>query len=271
MPESFASVSLPVLAAAFVAGMAVLAVVRGVLRLILGMVKLAIGFAVGTYVFLKAPDWLASTLPNTSAAVLGGLSVVAGALGHLGSGAVLGKLVGGGDVAAAAGQGMGKGKAALISLLPSGALLWMGAIVLRLAGSLNGMAYLDLGPEATLRPWLAEARHYLSQGAVGKFLNAVDPVTSPEVVRLCEILVTYRDPARWKSVKADPALRTVLNHPAFRRLLDDREVKHAVAHSNHARLFTLPEVRAAAQDPELARALRAMRPPEVRRAERIEE
>lgn len=271
MPESLASLSLPVLAAAFVAGMAVLAVMRGVLRLILGMAKLAIGLAAGTYVFLKAPEWLGSTLPNPSATLLGGLSFVAGALGHLGSGAILEKLVGGNDSAPTAGQGMGKGKAVLLSLLPSGAMLWLGGVLLRLTGSLNGMAHLDLGPEATLRPWLAEARNYLSQGAVGNFFNALDPVTSLEVVRLCEILVTYRDPARWKSVKADPALRAVLNDPKFRRLLDDREVKHAVAHSNHARLFTLPEVRAAAQDPDLARALRAVHPPEVRRAERIGE
>jgi hypothetical protein len=267
MPESLTQLSLPVLAALFVAGMAVLAVVRGVLRLIRGMVRLVIGLAVGTYVFLKAPEWLAGMTPNPSSALLGGLSLVGGALGHLGSGVILGKLLGDGEAATAGGEGLSAGKSVLLSLLPSGVLMWIGGVVLRLTGSLNGMAQLDQGVEAVYRPWLTQARAVLSQGAVGNLFNALDPVTSPEVVRLCEILVTYRDPARWKSVKGDPALSQVLNHPKFRRLLDDREVKHAVAHSNYARLFTLPEVRAAARDPELANALRTLRPPEVRRAE----
>ena len=270
MPETLTHLSLPALAAVFAAGMAVLAVARGVLRLIRGMLKLAIGFAAGTYVFLKAPEWLGGAVPNPSGTLLGGLSFVGGAIGHLASGVVLEKLLGGMDGAQAAGEKLSAGKSVLLSLLPSGVLMWIGGVLLRLTGSLSGMAQMDQGPEAVARPWLSQARSVLSQGAVGKLFNALDPVTSPEVVRLCEILVTYRDPARWKSVKADPALSALLHHPKFRRLLDDREVKHAVAHSNYARLFTLPEVRAAAADPELAEALRALKPPEVRRAERVE-
>jgi hypothetical protein len=269
MPETLNQLSLPALAAIFAVGMAALAMARGVLRLIRGMLKLAIGFAVGTYVFLKAPEWLAGAVPNPSGALLGGLGFIGGALGHLGSGAVLEKLLGGLDTAQGAGEKMSAGKSVLLSLLPSGMLMWIGGVLLRLTGSLSGMAQMDQGPEAVARPWLAQARSALSQGTVGKVFNFLDPVTSPEVVRLCEILVTYRDPARWKSVKSDPALSTLLNHPKFRRLLDDREVKHAVAHSNYARLFTLPEVRAAAEDPELAQALRALKPPEVRRAELV--
>lgn len=269
MPEALTHLSLPVLAAVFAAGMAVLALVRGVLRLIRGMLKLAIGFAAGTYVFLKAPEWLGSAVPNPSGALLGGLSFAGGALGHLGSGAVLEKLLGGMEGAPAAGGKLSAGQSVLLSLLPSGMLMWIGGVLLRLTGSLSGMAQLDQGPEAVARPWLDQARAALSQGKVGQVFNFLDPVTSPEVIRLCEILVTYRDPARWKSVKADPGLGTVLQHPKFRRLLDDREVKYAVAHSNYARLFTLPEVRAAAEDPGLAQALRALKPPEVRRAERV--
>lgn len=269
MPESLTHLSLPMLAALFVAGMAVLAVARGALRLIRGIVRLAIGFAAGTYVFLKAPEWLGGSVPNPSAALLGGLSFLGGAAGHLTSGLVLEKLLGGIEGAQAAGQKMSAGKSILLSLLPSGLLMWIGGVVLRLTGSLSGMAQMDQGPESAVRPWLNQARTVLSQGMVGKIFNALDPVTSPEVVRLCEILVTYRDPARWKTIKGDPALSAVLNHPKFRRLLDDREVKHAVAHSNYARLFTLPEVRAAAQDPDLQQALRSLRQPEVRRAELV--
>lgn len=269
MPEFLTHLSLPVLAAIFAGGMAVLAIARGVLRLIRGMLKLVIGFAAGTYVFLKAPEWLGGAVPNPSAALLGGLSFLGGAVGHLTSGFALEKVLGGLDTAQASGATMTKGKAVLLSLLPSGVLMWIGGVLLRLTGSLSGMAQVDQGPEATVRPWLAQARAVLSQGVVGSVFNALDPVTTPEVVRLCEILVTYRDPGRWKSVKGDPALRAVLDHPKFRRLLDDHDVKKAVAFSNYARLFTLPEVRDAAEDPELSEALRSLRRPEVRRAEPV--
>jgi len=268
MPENLSSLSLPALAAIFAGIMAVLAMARGVLRLIRGMLKLAIGVAAGAFVFLKAPEWLAGVMPNPSASMLGGLGLLGGAAGHLTSGFVLEKLLGGLDSVQASGQGFSKGKAALLSLLPSGLLLWVGGVLLRLTGSLSGLAQVDQGPSVP-PAWLSQARAGLSQGVVGNIFNALDPVTSPETVRLCEILVTYRDPARWKSVQGDPALRTVLQHPKFRRLLDDREVKHAVAHSNHARLLTLPEVRTAASDPGLAEALRTVRPPEVRRAEAV--
>lgn len=269
MPETLTQFSLPVLAAVFAAGMAALALVRGVLRLIRGMLKLAIGFAAAAFVFLKAPEWLGGAVPNPSGALLGGMSVAGGALGHLGSGLILGRLLGGGEGGGAAGGNLSAGPAVLLSLLPSGVLMWIGGVLLRLTGSLSGMAQVDQGPAAEVRPWLSEARSMLSRGAVGKVFDVLDPVTTPEVVRLCEILVVYRDPARWKSVKADPALAQLLHDPKFRRLLDDREVKHAVAHSNYTRLFTLPEVRAAAADPDLARALRSLRPPEVRRAEPV--
>lgn len=256
------------LAGLFVAVMAVLAVVRGVLRLIRGMLKLAIGFALGVYVFLKAPEWLDASVANPSTALLGGLSVVAGVIGHVGSGFALEKVLGGLDSAQATGRSMSMGKAVLLSLLPSGALIWMAGVLLRLGGSFNGMAQVDLGAEAA-RPWLAEARAFLNQGAVGRVFNVLDPVTPPEVAHLCELLVAYRDPAHWKAVKADPSLQTVLNHAKFRRLLNDREVKFVVAHSNYARLLTLPEVRTAAEDPDLAAALRSARLSEVRRAEPV--
>jgi hypothetical protein len=269
MTEALNQISLPVVAGLIALAMAVLAVVRGVMRLMLGMLRLVVGCAVGAWVFFNAPEWLSEVAPNPSSSLLGGLGIAGGVLGHLASGMVLGRLLGGGDAGPGGGPSMSKGRSVVLSLLPTGILLWLGGMALRFTGTLSGLAGLDHGPEAAVRPWLAEARQFLNQGKVGAIFDVFDPVTPPEVVRLCEILVMYRDPARWQSVKGDPALRTVLRHPKFQRLLDDREVKHAVAHSHYARLFTRPEVRAAARDPELAQALRSLPAPEVRRAEPV--
>jgi hypothetical protein len=62
----------------------------------------------------------------------------------------------------------------------------------------------------------------------------------------------------------------LISHPHFQRLLNDREVKRAIAFGDHARLLTLPEVKAAARDPEILEALAELPEPEVRRAVRVE-
>ncbi len=267
--DTVSQLSLPALGALFVGGMAVLAISRGVLRLIRGVAALAIGLVVGTVVFLQAPTYLAGVVDNPSGKLLAGLSVIGGALGHLGSRFTLGKLLGGLDAAAAAGQTLSKGKAALISLLPSGFLMWAGGIFIRLTGSLSGMEHLDEG-KAGDWPWLAQARQVLSQGTLGRIFNATDPVTSPETLRLCEILVSYRVDERFQKVRKDPDFQGIVTHPLFQRLLKDREVRHAVAHSNYARLLTLPEIRAAVADPTLARELRALPEERIVRAEPVE-
>ena len=258
--------SLPVLAAVFAGIVAVWAVVRGIFRLLRGMVALAIGFVAGTIVFLKAPGWLHGTVENPSGWLLGGLSMVAGAVGHLGSRAALGSLFGALDTAQAAGEGVSKGKAVLLSLLPSGFLMWAGGIVLRLTGAVSGIAHADGSHASGDQPWLAQARQALSSGVVGRLLNATDPVTSPAQVRLAEILIAMRDSARWPEVRRDPALKAVLTHPKVQRLMNDREVKKAVSFANYTGLLTLPELKEAAEDPTLKAALLALPAAPVRRA-----
>jgi hypothetical protein len=268
MPDSLTHFSLPLLAFLFVGMMALLAVVRGVLRLFRLMIALAIGFTVGTIVFFHAPAWLQGVAPDLSGQWTAALSLLGGALGHFGSWFSLNHLLGAVDTAKAAGEHIPKGRAALLSLLPSGLMIWIGGVVIRLAGSLSGMAHVDDARSSNWK-WLARARETLSQGAVGHFFNLTDPLTSTEQVRLCEILVAYRESDRWRTVRHDAHLQVVLSHPKFKRLLEDREVRRAVAFSNYPRLLTLREVRQAADDPALAKALRSMPEPEVRRAERV--
>lgn len=248
--------------------MIVLAITRGILRLIRGVAALACGLIAGTLIFLKAPPYLESLGISPSWKWLAGLSFVGGAIGHLGSQFVLGKLLHILGLAQAAGLSLSKGKAALASLLPTGFLVWAGGILVRLTGSLSGMEHLD-GGQAGDSPWLARARETLSQGMLGGFFNATDPLTSPETLRLCEILVTYRVNDRFQQLKSDPQFRTVISHPAVQRLLKDREVRLAVAQSNYPRLLTLPEVRAAAGLPDLAKALRALPEPPIPKAEPV--
>jgi hypothetical protein len=261
-------ISAPALILAVVGVMALLAVMRGVLRLIRTMVALAIGFVAGTVIFLHAPEWFQGIAQDLSGKWTAVISLIGGAIGHLGSSFALNRVLGGIDTPQAAGQHIPKGRAILLSLLPSGLMIWIGGVVIRLAGSLSGMAHAD-HRDSPDWDWLARAQAALSRGAVGRFFNLTDPLTSPEHVRLCEILVAYRESGRWQTVRHDAGLEAVVRHPKFRRLLEDRDVRRAVAFSNYPRLLTLREVREAVHDSTLALALRSVPDPEVRRAERV--
>jgi hypothetical protein len=159
-------------------------------------------------------------------------------------------------------------RAALLSLVPSMAVMWAAGVVVRVAGSLSGMAHIDRGGGGGA-PWLARAGEALSGGVIGRFFEVADPVASLERRRLCELLVSYREAGRWDRVRRDPRFEEAVSHPKFRRLLEDRDVRRAVSFSDYARLFTLAEVREAAADRSLGAALRRLPEPEVRRAEPV--
>ena len=133
----------PILILAVVGVMALLAVMRGVLRLIRTMVALAIGFVAATIIFLNAPEWFQGIAQDVSGKWTAFLSVIGGAVGHLGSSFALNRVLGGIDTPQAAGKHIPKGRAILLSLVPSGLMVWIGGVVIRLAGSLSGMAHAD--------------------------------------------------------------------------------------------------------------------------------
>ena len=252
----------------FLGLMALLAIVRGVLRLFRAMITLGLAFAAGTLVFIKGPDLLKGVVETPSGHLLAGMSFIAGGIAHLGSGFALNKLLGGLDAAQLAGENVSKLKAAALSLLPSGFFLWAGGILVRLTGSASGLAHADAAQGGT-EPWLAQLRDSISSGVMGRLFNATDPFTTDSATRLCQVLVDYRVHDRVDQLARDPRYRSLFADPRFRRLINDREVKHAVAFRDFTRLLTLSEVREAAADPALAKILAALPEPEVRRAEKV--
>ncbi len=252
----------------FLGLMALLAIVRGVLRLFRAMITLGLAFAAGTLVFIKGPDLLKGIVENPSGQLLAGLSFIAGGIAHLGSGFTLNKILGGLDAAQVAGQNFSKLKAAALSLLPSGFFLWAGGILVRLTGSASGLAHADAAQGGS-EPWLAQLRDSISSGVLGRMYNATDPFTTDTATRLCQVLVDYRVHDRIDQLARDPRYKALFADPHFRRLLNDKQVKHAVAFRDFTRLLTLAEVRDAAADPALAKIVADLPQPEVRRAERV--
>ncbi len=251
-----------------VALLAIFAIARGVLRLVKGVICLGLGFAAGAWAFIHGQEFLGAHFQEPSTKLLIGLSTAAGAVGHLGSKFVADKLMTGLAIAGEAGQGMGKMKAALLSLLPSSFVVWVTGILVRLGGSLTGIAHAETGV-AGESPWLAQLRDGVNSSFVGHLLDATDPISSNATTRLAEILISSRHEETWQRVERDARFAKVLATPAFRRLRNDHDVKRTVARSDYPGLLLLPEVKAAAEDPALKAALDHMPEARVKRAEAV--
>lgn len=249
---------------AFVGGMALWAVVRGVFRLIRLAVNLAVGFACGTWVFIHLDQWVGGWT-EVDDRLRFGASVVAGAVGHWLARQVWRK--------AAGDSPPGKGRltawqAGLASLVPTAFFLWAGGTLTRLTTSLSALHQVD-GSGLAEHRWVTRARHHLGSGVLGRVFEATDPFVDRRALRLCEVLVRFKRDGRQEILHAEPSLRALLAEPAFQRLLNDREVKESIAFGDYARLLTLPEVRSAASDPRLSAALREVPEMPVRRAEPV--
>jgi hypothetical protein len=241
------------------------AMVRGIFRILRMTVAFGIGFALGSWAFIEGPHWFRGIIEFPSEKALAGLSVVAGAIGYFGSTFALRKLLG--DVPAHAARSTTKLTAALLSLLPTGLFVWVAGTMLRLSGSMAGLAHIDDGAGA--RPWLAQVRDSLNTGMIGRLFEATDPFTDDAAVHLCEVLVHFRVHEHADILRTSPHYRPLDANPKFQRLLNDRDVKRAIAFCDYARLLTLREVKETATDPKIAAALAALPRIDVRRAERV--
>ena len=151
---------------------------------------------------------------------------------------------------------------ALLSLLPSGFLLWAVASGLRLTGSVDDLAATDAttisqdGTAATLPGFFSRARAAIETSKLGGIFRATDPLASPEDTRLTQFLLIMKDPDAWSQLRNHPQLAKILSHPDVQRLTRDNDVRKYIAHGDYQQLLTLPALEAAAADPEIAPLLR---------------
>ena len=248
---------------------AVRAFIFGVGRLLIGMAFLGIGVLAGWQVFLHGKEWLTPVLGDApsaktvlySAWIAGGFTY--GALG-LFSRNLVARVTGSGKAV-----GPRKMGGALLSLLPSGFLLWAVASGLRLTGSVDDLAATDAttisqdGTAATLPGFFSRARAAIETSKLGGLFRATDPLASPEDTRLTQFLLIMKDPDAWSQLRNHPQLAKILSHPDIQRLTRDNKVREYIAHGDYQQLLTLPELEAAAADPEIAPLLRAANPDQI--------
>ncbi|CAN5464955.1 hypothetical protein BH23VER1_BH23VER1_08970 [soil metagenome] len=236
---------------------------RGIVRLVFGMVSLAVGAMSGYQVYVHGRDWFAPVLANSGSETLlwvaGGVAVLTYLILSLIGRSIADSFAGDGKVAGPARLG-----GALLSLVPSLFFIWVIAMVLRLTGTVTGLETLDRWVQAEDGTAKGEAGFWrraltaFEEGWLGHLFAETDPVTSEETGKLAKLLFLMKDADAWERVKADPQVAAVLNDPRVQKLMANEDVLYDVAHSGYAQVLRQPEVGAAASSPELAPKLRAL-------------
>ncbi|MFN0080346.1 MAG: hypothetical protein ACKVY0_28090 [Prosthecobacter sp.] len=231
-----------------------IAFVKGVMQQVMRVLTLALSVGAGWYVFRHRTQIFGATGISTDHLLV--LCIAAGALTYFVCRKGLLLLAGFGFLKLAGGVDGWKGM--LMSLLPSGALLWIGALVLRLMGNLEGMesAAAVMKKGTALESQAKSIWHSLSQRMdgtpIGKLATHFDPYDIKATANLARLLILWPEGSMWQRLAAQsPATANALNHPRIAELGNDPEVRKAIEKQDFAGLMQMKKVEDAAHHPDL--------------------
>ncbi|WP_395739028.1 hypothetical protein [Prosthecobacter sp.] len=149
-------------------------------------------------------------------------------------------------------------KGLIVSFLPSGALMWMGSVALRIVGSLYGM---ENAAEIVKKGGEIESQaksifYSLSQkidnSAFGGVAKWMDPYDIKPTANLARLLILWPEGSMWQRLAAQsPATANALNNKMVYELGYDPDVRKAIASRDFAGLMQLPKVEKVANHPDL--------------------
>ncbi len=244
---------------AFFAGMAV---ARGIVSQMILMINLAIAVMAGLYVFQHRADVFGSYASEMKTDTLLWLSVAAAALTYFIVRGVVGFFAGFGLISLLA--SFTGWKAGLLSLLPSGVMVWLGAMVLRLLGSVYSMENAEAMLNGQVaqndwRRWIVEMAQKIDRTSVGKLTEKLDPYDLRARANLARLLILWPDGRVWQQLAAmGQAQADALNHPEMVNLGQDAKVRQAIERRDFAGLMQLPQVVQAAANPQLEPFLKTL-------------
>lgn len=249
--------------AALVAFLAGMAMARGVIRQILSMVSLGLSVLAGMYVFQHRAEVFGTLGAGMSSDRLLLFSVAAGLLTYLLCRSLVHLLAGLGLLSLLGGLTGWKG--GLISLIPSGFLIWAGALMLRVTGGLFGMenaAEVQQQGEPIgrrLTAWIHQFSQQVDRSSLGQVAARLDPYDLRARANLARLLILWPDGRVWQQLAArgqDTA--NALNHPDIAALGIDPKVRQAIERQDFAGLMQLPQVQRAAANPQLEPFLKTL-------------
>lgn len=247
---------------AIVAFLAGLAFARGVVQQILSMISLGTSVMVGIYVFRHRAEVFGAHGSTMSTDTLLMVSGAAALLTYFVVKGLVNFLAGFGLIAFLG--SMTGWKAGLLSLLPSGALVWISALVLRLVGSVYGLENASVeqegkGIKSDFGAWVEQLAQRVDRTSIGRWTEKLDPYDVRPTANLARLLILWPDGRAWRQIASrSPANAQMLNHPELLSLGQDRKVQQAISLQDFAGLMQLPQVEKAARNPELEPFLKTL-------------
>lgn len=240
----------------FVAFAGGLAFAKGVVKQLVGVATLAVSVWAAWYVFMHRVQIFGATGMTMTTNRLMILSAAAGLLAYF-----LCKV--GTYFLAAFGLlrmlgGLDGWKGLIVSFVPSGALLWISSMVLRVIGSLYGMENAaeivkkggELGSQGKSIFYSLSQR--LDNSIIGNLAKKLDPYDIKPTANLARLLILWPEGAMWQRLAAQsPATANALNHPRIIELGYDTEVRKAIDRRDFAGLMQMPKIETVANHPDL--------------------
>lgn len=244
---------------AFLAG---LAFAKGIVQQVLTMLSLAASVMAGIYIFRHRADVFGAYGSNMSTDTLLVMSGAAALLTFFLVRAVINLVAGFGLLAFL--SSFTGWKAGLLSLLPSGVMVWLSAMVLRLVGSVYGLENASIqqtgkGQPSDFGAWVQQLAQKVDRTSVGRFAEKLDPYDFRATANLSRLLILWPDGRVWNQLaaKGGQAAQS-LNHPEIVKLGDDPKVRQAIDRQDFAGLMQLPQVLKVASIPELQDFLKGL-------------
>lgn len=244
---------------AFLAG---LAFARGIVQQILTMISLGLSVLAGLYIFRHRTEIFGAYGSSMSTDTLLFMSGAAALLAFFLVRALI-NVVAGFGLLAFLGSITGW-KAGLLSLLPSGVLVWLSTMVLRLVGSVYGLENASIqqsgkGETSSLGAWVQELAQKVDRTSVGSWVERLDPYDMRATANLARLLILWPDGRVWQQIAAKgPDTAKALNHPEIAALGRDAKVRQAIERQDFAGLMQLPQVVKTASNPELEPFLKGL-------------
>lgn len=244
--------------AGLVAFLAGLAFARGVIKQLFGMVSLGLAVLVAMYIFRHRSVVFGSAGAAMSTDKLMIISASAGLLTYFVCRFLIHFLAGLGLLNMLGGLAGWKGL--MLSVIPSGFLLWVGSMTLRLTGNVSGVesaaevarSGTDSGIQGKVSSWLHQLSQQIDRSTLGSIAEKFDPLDLRATANLARLLILWPDGTVWSQLAyQSPKTAQMLNHPRIKALGVDPKVRQAIERQDFAGLMQLPQVEAAASHPEL--------------------
>ena len=155
---------------------------------------------------------------------------------------------------------------ALICLLISLAIFWIGSNIINHSGNLSEIRQTqslilsgkDKETVLAAEPLLLKAKHFISSSLLGKLQRKTDPFHTPGNLSLCQLLIMNTDTDTRVEMLKHSEIHDVLNNPLFINLAFDDELKDVIQSGDSKEILKHPKVLQAIEDETLKNSITAL-------------